>query len=140
VPSGSTRWPVGVSQMPSSLHAINARRLGSSSTSSCQRSSEISAAFLLATHQRHARSCPSEQSIAAWRRTAPSVRPTPPWCWHLLQAVGDDELLGGTGVLAAVVERLRRQIRTRLCLSLNPGFFNQSRSHRADCRCVCGPS
>ena len=50
VPSGSTRWPVGVSQIPSSFHAINSSMLGSSSTSSCQRLSEPSAAFLLPTH------------------------------------------------------------------------------------------
>jgi len=56
VSSGFTRWPVGVSQIPSSFHAINSCRLGSSSTSSCQWSSELSDALLLATH------CSSEYS------------------------------------------------------------------------------
>ncbi len=47
---GSTRWPVGVSQIPLSSHAINSCMLGSSSTSRCPRQSELSAASLVATH------------------------------------------------------------------------------------------
>ena len=49
VPFASTRWPVGVSQMPSSFHAIRSCMLGTSSTSICQRARLVNAACVLTT-------------------------------------------------------------------------------------------